>query len=277
MAADEPFTVDGGVAGVRVAAEKHAGAGEFVEIAEDHGLHGHRGAEGVGDAAVAAVGFGAGGIPGAEDRFDGFAELGPRVERDRAVRVGQYGLAVLVCEPLASVVGVGRVSRLVGEGTLDRVGHAEVEDGVHHAGHADRRARADRHQQRTLSGSEPTAGPGFDHGDAGADLVPDLVGDPAVPRVVGPRVGGDHEGGWHRQAERPHVIDAPRLAADLIPREFTPAVEFDNAHGNGPLHQLGSRSHVTPSMSWIHQHSSGRRLAARWAMPRAGLRARANQ
>ena len=49
------FAIGRDLAGQRIAAEQHAGAGALIEIAEHHGLHGDRSAEAIGNAVVLAV------------------------------------------------------------------------------------------------------------------------------------------------------------------------------------------------------------------------------
>jgi hypothetical protein len=65
----------------------------------------------------------------------------------------------------------------------------------------------------------------LEHLHALDDLAPQRVMDGAIACVVfAARVGGGHDRGRHRQPERPHTVDAPRLAADLLARQRARAV-----------------------------------------------------
>jgi len=179
--AEKRFLARGGVSG-----KSDARAGVVVEVAENHRLYIDGGAPGIGDVVHPAVGVGAGVVPGAENRLDGFHHLGLGVVREIMVHIGLverlelrdhflhvFGGKVdvlldgaflfhLVDDDLELFFGqahhdVGKHLDETAEGVVDKalktfvgvcgnqacrdgVVHAEVEDGIHHAGHGSARA-----------------------------------------------------------------------------------------------------------------------------------------
>ena len=94
---------------------------------------------------------------------------------------------------------------------------ADVEDGVHHAGHADAGAGAAGDEQRVLGVAELGA-----HGllglaqgvlDLGLQLGRVLV---VVVVVVGADLGGEGEAGRHGQADVGHLGEVGALAAEEV-------------------------------------------------------------
>ena len=83
LGVDQELAVDLARAGRRVAGEGDAGGRGVAQVAEHHGLHVDGGAPAVGDAVQAAVGFGAGVVPGAEYGADRAPQLLGRVLRER--------------------------------------------------------------------------------------------------------------------------------------------------------------------------------------------------
>ena len=101
----EVVAVDAGAPGGRVAGEGDPGAGVHAEVAEDHGADVDGGAEVGGDAFLAPVERGAGGVPGLEDRPDGAGHLFAGVGREGAA--GPVGDDLLeAIDETAEVVGV---------------------------------------------------------------------------------------------------------------------------------------------------------------------------
>ena len=96
--------VDTPGAGGRVAGEGDSRAGVGTEVAEDHDLDVHRGAQVVGDVFSAAVEAGALAVPGAEDRPDRAVQLRTGVLREVLARRVPDHLLVVLDEP-GGVVG----------------------------------------------------------------------------------------------------------------------------------------------------------------------------
>ena len=254
LATLEVLAVELGVAGHRVAGEDHPGARRAAEVAEDHRLHHHRGAEVVGDAVEVAIGDRTPVVPGAEDRLDRTAELLARVAwhllphlvHDRALAGGPE----LVVEG-AGVGGVARMrdelARSLGDGIArgaendlrvhpveahEDVGHeapvaarlgdrhrglavdAEVEDGVHHPRHRHRRPRADREQQRHRARAEALAGVPLQGGEVLEHLGEQPRGDRAVRGDAATGVGGDDEPGRGGEALGGEPREPRPLAAE---------------------------------------------------------------
>ncbi len=112
-------------------------------------------------------------------------------------------------EPLVAGQGDEAVERLLVE--------AEVEDRVHHAGHRELGARADRHEERIGGVAEALAGRPFDLADGVEDVVPQAVGQLLPGReVVVAGLGGDGEAGRHRQARVGHLGETRALATEQV-------------------------------------------------------------
>ena len=113
-----------------------------------------------------------------------------------------------------AIPGKTRVLRL-GDETLDRiVVEAQVEDRVHHAGHGERSARANRHEQRIGGVAELLAAAGLEVGLGGNDLVECAFG----PEVAGTGVldtglAGNGKATGNRQADAAHLGKVCALAA----------------------------------------------------------------
>ena len=93
---------------------------------------------------------------------------------------------------------------------------AEVEDGVHHPGHRERRTRTHRHEQRVVGVAEPLAHlrPRAPRARRATSSI--RPSGSASPRghVGVARVGGDREAGRHGQAEVRHLGEVRALAAE---------------------------------------------------------------
>jgi hypothetical protein len=79
LAAGQEFAIQLGGAGVGVARERDTRSRAGVEVAEHHRLHGHCGAEIVGDLVVGAVGARTPAVPRLKDGGDGPLQLPARV------------------------------------------------------------------------------------------------------------------------------------------------------------------------------------------------------
>ena len=108
---------------------------------------------------------------------------------------------------------------------------AEVEDRVHHPGHRELGARADRDEQRVGRVAEALAGPLLDLLHRREGVVPQarrqLL---AVGEVVVARLGRDRESGRGRQAGERHLGEARALAAEQVLHR---AVAFGGARAPG--------------------------------------------
>ena len=123
-------------------------------------------------------------------------------------------IAVHGDEAAVGVVGEALVAGAAGEALHGFVVDAEVEDGVHHAGHGDACAGADRNQQGIVGVAEAGAHDRLDVGDAGADLLVEAVRVLLAVRVEGAAdLGGDGEAGGNGDAEAAHLGEAGALAA----------------------------------------------------------------
>ena len=134
-------------------------------------------------------------------------------------------------EPAVRVPAEALVARQ-GDEALERLlVEAEVEDRVHHPGHRELGARADRDEQRVGRVAEALAGPLLDLLDRRQGVVPEarrqLL---AVGEVVVARLGRDRESGRGRQAGERHLGEARALAAEQVLHR---AVAFGGARAPG--------------------------------------------
>ena len=132
--------------------------------------------------------------------------------RDHHDDVGEHlheAAVAVICE--AGVVG------LLGQ-TLDSlVVQAEVQDGVHHAGHGLTCAGTDGDQQRVLVVAEGLAGDLLEALDVLEDVSGDLVVDlAAICVVLGAGLGGDGEALRHRHTGCSHLSQTSALAAQNV-------------------------------------------------------------
>ena len=125
-----------------------------------------------------------------------------------------------------AIVGKARVAGLLGQ-TLNRlVVQAEVEDGVHHAGHGLARAGAHGNQQGVFHIAELLAGDLLKTLDVRKDVRLDLRIDLTAIRVV-LRAGfrRDREALRHRHTGRGHLREAGALAAENVSHRGLVAAE----------------------------------------------------
>ena len=120
-------------------------------------------------------------------------------------------------EAPVAVIGEAAVARRFRHGLHGLVVEAEIEHGVHHAGHRRARARAHRDQQRVRLVAETLAGDAADLRQRRRHLALELfriaVG---VGVIVGADLGGDGEARRYRQAEIGHLGKPRALAAQEV-------------------------------------------------------------
>lgn len=113
-----------------------------------------------------------------------------------------------------AIPGKTRVMRL-GDETLNRVVvEAQVENRVHHAGHGERSARANRHEQRIVVVTELLAAAGLEVRLGGNDLIEcDLGPNVAGIGVLDASLAGNGKATGNRQADAAHLGKVSALAA----------------------------------------------------------------
>ena len=144
---------------------------------------------------------------------------------------------------------------------LDRhVVQTEIQNRVHHAGHRELRAGADRHEQRVLGGTERRAGRLLELLQVLRDLAVDRRGDLLLFLVVDVAdLGGDRKTGRHGQARIGHLGEAGAFAAEEVLHVpvavgLAVAEEVDGLSGFGLATRRRSLSHsMTPveSGNWV--------------------------
>ena len=121
-------------------------------------------------------------------------------------------------QPSVGVVGEPLVAAGQGREAVHRlVVEADVEDRLHHPGHRELRARADRDQQRPVGLAEGAADLPLERGEVLAHLVGEAVGQVAVLEVGPARVGADDEPRRDRQPQVRHLREVRALAAQQVP------------------------------------------------------------
>ena len=160
-----------------VAGEGDTGTGGVPEIAKNHRLDADSGAQVIVDVVHFPVDDGPGGVPGQENRLDGMFQLLERVlgKSDQGLELGdnrlpvlgrhlgvqplamvalvviddvrkflivgaQHHIGVHVDEAAVGVVGEPAIPGLPGKALDNVVVHPQVQDGIHHPRHGDRRA-----------------------------------------------------------------------------------------------------------------------------------------
>jgi hypothetical protein len=109
------------------------------------------------------------------------------------------------------------LSGLLRETAHGRVGQAEIEHGVHHAGHRDRGSRSHRHEQRILRVAEARTRDLLDARERAARLGEHRLGQLAsCARERARDVGGDREARRHRHAEPGHLGEVRALSAEHV-------------------------------------------------------------
>jgi hypothetical protein len=135
---------------------------------------------------------------------------------DVGVKVGlEHDVTKLVTETCVCVTRVLRVTSLLCEARLDLISDAKVEDGVHHAWHADGSTRTYGYEQRRPRVAESTPGGLSNRTNSRHDVVPQFVIELAACIVVATAlVDGNYECWRHPQTEATHARNTPGLAAD---------------------------------------------------------------
>ncbi len=219
-----------------VAGEGVAGAGGGAPVAEDHRLH--RDGHALGQAGLAPVVAGAGGVVAREGRphrlphllpgvlggrlaVEGGAQQGPAGRGVRALGDGpgqarggraEHLLAVAPEEAHGGVEGEGAV--LGGQRRQDGGGEAHVEEGFRQAGQGDGGVGAHRDEQRRGRVAEPAAGSGLQRVEGGVEGL----GQGTLDLLAGFAPGGEGGGGegearGHRQAG----LGGQRQPGGLVP------------------------------------------------------------
>ena len=147
------------------------------------------------------------------------------VDVDLALRLhAQNDVAIHLHEAAIAVPCKARVAALFGQRGHCGVVHAQVQHGVHHAGHRGACARADADKQRVGRVVELAAGQRLDVGNGGLDVFLNAFHNfvAAKLRVFRADFGRDGEAGGHRHAEQVHLGEIRALAAKQIAvRRFT--------------------------------------------------------
>ena len=128
----------------------------------------------------------------------------------------EHGLAEHREQAAVGVPGEPVVAALLREAVHALVVEADVEDGVHHAGHRELRAGADRDEQRVVGVAEGLAHRLLEAREVLADLVGHLGRRTAAREVGAARLGGDDEAGRHREPDVGHLGEVRALAAEQV-------------------------------------------------------------
>ena len=128
----------------------------------------------------------------------------------------QHGLAEHLDQAAVGVPREALVAGLRGEPGDGLVGEADVEDGVHHAGHRELRAGAYGYQQRVVGLAELLAHLLLEGVEVRADLVAQRRGLRAAVEVDLAGLGGDGEAGRDGQTQVGHLGEVGTLAAEEV-------------------------------------------------------------
>jgi hypothetical protein len=126
----------------------------------------------------------------------------------------ECNLAVELDEAPVSVVAeagiLGQLDQALQRGLVE----AEIEDGIHHARHGHRRARAHGNQQRIVGATELFAGLLFEILHVLQDLLPSALGKLIMVQVSLAGIGGDRETRRNVEADLRHLAQIGALAAE---------------------------------------------------------------
>ncbi len=146
----------------------------------------------------------------------------------------EHGGAEHLQQPSVGVVGEPLVAAGQGREAVHRlVVEADVEHRLHHPGHRELRARADRDQQRPVGLAERAADLLLERGEVLAHLVAEAGGQVAVLEVGPARVRADDEPRWDRQPQVRHLREVGALATQQVP--LLPAALGEVVDVLGPL------------------------------------------
>ncbi len=140
---------------------------------------------------------------------------------DVGLRLGlhaEHHVAVHLHETTVGVPGEAGVAALFSEGSHGGVIHAEVEHGVHHAGHGCAGTRANRHEQGIGGVVKFFAGEGFDMLDGFLYFLGEALNNffLAILGVFSADIGGDGEAGRYGHSEKVHLGEVGTLAAEEV-------------------------------------------------------------
>ena len=122
-----------------------------------------------------------------------------------------------------------------GQRLFDDIVHAQVQDGVHHPGHGMGGSRAHADQQRMRAPAERARCFRFQPArfrQARRPRSRSMVGSGSA-RYSNADLGGDAEGGWHRQSVAAHGVDAVAFVAQDLPRTIRVAVQQHHVASGG--------------------------------------------
>ena len=132
---------------------------------------------------------------------------------------------------------------------------AQVEDRVHHAGHGERSARANRHEQRIGGIAEFLAATGLEVRLSGNDLIECAFGpDVAGTGVLDTGLAGNGKATGNRQTDTAHLCKVSALAAKH---------EVHGLVALGDTGALGVGSKTVNPLAIAHDTSPSMRLRAR--------------
>ena len=156
----------------------------------------------------------------------------PDIEHDVGVHLDEAAIAV---------PGEALVARRLAKAQHGAVVQAEIEHGIHHAGHRGASAGAHRDQQRIVGVTEAGANGLLDRSQRLRDLVLQFVRiGVAVGVVPGADLGGDGEARRHRQAEARHLREVGAFAtqADCASRRGPRPCHHRNCRPTWPFSAL---------------------------------------
>ncbi len=122
---------------------------------------------------------------------------------------------------------------LLGQALQRLVVEAEVQDGVHHAGHRELGAGPHAHEQRVGRVAEPLAHRRLERLHVLLDLVHQAVGEAALGQVGEARLGRDREPVRDRQAHVRHLGEVGALAAEQVLHVLVAFREVVDVLGHG--------------------------------------------
>ncbi len=181
----------------------------------------------------------------------------------------EHHVGIHLDEAAVGVVGEAPVAGLLRQRLDGLVVEAEVEHGVHHAGHRRAGSGTDGDQQRIGAVAELAPGDFRDVSETGVDLLRQVLRIGLLAGVVvGADRGGDGEARRHRQAEVGHLGEVGALAAEQVLHAGA-ALRLAAAEGVDPLALRRSRLALTALARALRDLSSFRffRCARRATSP----------
>ena len=158
-------------------------------------------------------------------------------------------------KPAVAIPGKARVLRLGDKALNGIVVKAQVEDRVHHAGHRERSARANRHEQRVGGVAELLAAAGLEVGLGGNDLIECALGpDVTGTGILDTGLASNGKATGNRQADAAHLGKVCAFAAKH---------EVHGLVALGDTGALGVGSKTVNPLAIAHDTSPSMRLRAR--------------